>query len=132
MERGRLKIFVGVLIILIIISVIFGLFFLTQDKEDKEVKLSEKEIKLSNEEIKKIVEDVTGDEIISVNYYSECKMYNEEYEKIYIVVTKLKETFKSGIMGDFDYKYYFLDEAGEIFKENYNSDDKIGLCEDVK
>ncbi|GAF76910.1 unnamed protein product, partial [marine sediment metagenome] len=110
MVMKKIGVFVGILIIVLII-----LFFII--KSDKA---------LSDEEIKEIIMEATDDEIIAVYYYDECYMPDKEYEKIYIVVTKLKEKFVHGMMGEFEYKYYFLDKDGNIFIENYNPDETIG------
>ena len=105
--------------ILLVLFFILALFFI----------LKSDDIKMSDNEITEIIGKITDDEILAVHYYKKCNVLDSEYEKIYIVVTKLKEKFVH-MMGEFEYKYYFLDKDGNIFSENYNSDDKGGLCKE--
>ena len=122
LKREQTKIILTVLIILIFISVILALFFGIKNKETK----------MFDHEVREIVSKITDDEMLAVHYYSKCYLQDKEYEKIFIVVTKLKEKFVHGMMGEFEYKYYFLDKEGNIFSEQYNIDDKVGLCKEVK
>ena len=126
-KKGQVKVIFGVSIILII-AVILILFFVSILL----FVLKDNEIKMSDDEITEIVKNITSDEIIKIEYYKTCFIGEEEYEKIYVVVTKLKEKYGSGIFGGFEYKYYFLNEEGKILSEAYNLNDKVNSCEKLE
>ncbi|MCK4553335.1 hypothetical protein KAT80_03965 [Candidatus Pacearchaeota archaeon] len=121
-KRGQTKIILTALIILVFIGGILILFFVVKNKETK----------ISEDEVREIVGEITDDEIINVYYYKKCNVLDSEYEKVHVVVTKLKEKV-SDIFGEFDYKYYFLDKDGNIFSETYYKNEKTeGLCEKLE
>ena len=121
-KRGQRKIIFIMLIVLIFFSIILVLFYFIENNETK----------MSDNEVRDIIGKMTDDEILAVHYYDKCVLQDKEYEKVYIVITKLGEKFVHDMMGEFEYKYYFLDKGGNIFSEQYNFDDKRGLCKEVK
>ena len=121
-KRGQLKIILIVLVIFVFIGVVLALFFVLKDNPTK----------MSDDEITDIVKNITDNEIIKIEYYEICFIGEEEYEKIYVVITKLKEKHDTGIFGEFEYKYYFLDEKGDLISEVYNSHDKLKSCEKLE
>jgi len=121
-KRCQLKIILIVLVVFVFIGVVLALFFVLKDNQ----------IKMSDNEITDIVKNITDDEIIKIEYYKKCFIGEEEYEKIYVAITKLKEKHDTGIFGEFEYKYYFLDEKGNLVSEFYNLDDKLKSCEKLE